>query len=137
MLNKAQIIGRVGKDPEMRETKSGDPVASFSVATSERYRDKRNGGEIVEKTEWHSVTAFGRLAEIVGEYVRKGALVYVEGKLETRKYERDGIDRYSTSIIAGEIRLLSPKGERGVDGRSASAPPLETPSGQFDDDVPF
>ena len=124
MLNKAILIGRVGRDPDMRTTGSG-AVARLSVATSERYRDKRNGGEIVEKTEWHTVTAFGRLAEIVGEYVHKGALVYVDGKIETRKYEKDGVERYATGIVASELRILSLRGER----RGGQAPE--------DPDIPF
>ena len=105
MLNKVQIIGRVGKDPEVRYATNGDAIANFTVATSERYKDKQTG-EAVEKTEWHNVSAFRRLGEIVGEYVRKGSLIYIEGKIQTRKYEKDGVTHYATSIVASEMKML-------------------------------
>lgn len=135
MLNKAQIIGRLGKDPEVRYTNSGEAIARFIVATSERYKDRN--GERQEKTEWHNVTAFRKLAEIIGEYLRKGAMVYVEGKIETRKWETNGGEtRYSTSIIASEMKMLSGKPEQ-----SAQQPaPQDTPqneANQFNDDIPF
>lgn len=128
MLNKAQIIGRVGRDPEMRYSTTGEPIASFSVATSERYKDKATGNA-VEKTEWHNVTAFKRLAEIIGEYVKKGSLVYIEGKLNTRKWQdKDGQDRYTTGIVANEMKMLSTRG----DGKQASQQPDAN-----DDLIPF
>ena len=110
MLNKVQLIGRVGKDPEVRYSTNGDAIANFTVATSERYKDKQTG-EAVEKTEWHNVSAFRRLGEIVGEYVKKGALIYIEGKIQTRKYEKDGVTHYATSIIASEMKMLGGKSE--------------------------
>ena len=108
MLNKVQIIGRVGKDPEVRYSTNGDAIANFTVATSERYKDKQTG-EAVEKTEWHNVSAFRRLGEIVGEYVRKGSMIYIEGKIQTRKYEKDGVTHYATSIVASEMTMLGSK----------------------------
>jgi len=108
MLNKVQIIGRVGKDPEVRYSTNGDAIANFTVATSERYKDKQTG-EAVEKTEWHNVSAFRRLGEIVGEYVRKGSLIYIEGKIQTSKYEKDGVTHYATSIVASEMKMLGSK----------------------------
>ena len=110
MLNKVQLIGRVGKDPEVRYSTNGDAIANFTVATSERYKDKQTG-EAVEKTEWHNVSAFRRLGEIVGEYVKKGALIYIEGKIQTRKYVKDGVTHYATSIIASEMKMLGGKSE--------------------------
>lgn len=108
MLNKVQLIGRVGKDPEVRYSTNGDAIANFTVATSERYKDKQTG-EAVEKTEWHNVSAFRRLAEIIGEYVHKGSLIYIEGKIQTRKYEKDGVTHYATSIVASEMKMLGSK----------------------------
>lgn len=116
MLNKVQIIGRVGRDPEVRYAPSGDAIANLSVATSERWKDKGTG-EQKEKTEWHRVVVFGKLAEVVGEYVKQGALVYFEGKLETRKWEKDGRDHYTTEIkvdsFNGVMKMLGSKGEGG------------------------
>lgn len=109
-LNKAMIIGNLGKDPEIRYTTSGTAVASFSVATSEKYKDK--SGEWQEKTEWHNVTLWNRLAEIAGEYLSKGKTVYIEGRLETREWEdREGVKRYTTTIIGERMQMLSGKGE--------------------------
>lgn len=142
MLNKVQLIGRVGKDPEVRYATNGDAIANFTVATSERYKDKQTG-EAVEKTEWHNVSAFRRLGEIVGEYVKKGALIYIEGKIQTRKYEKDGIERYATSIIASEMKMLG-----GKDGQQQQGQPRAKTNSQasqsqgsgfedMDDDIPF
>jgi single-strand DNA-binding protein len=118
MLNKVQIIGRVGRDPEVRFLPSGQAVCNFSLATTEKWKDK-NSGEMQEATEWHRITAFDRLAEIIGEYVRQGGLIYVEGKLTTRKYtDKDGAEKTSTEIRAGEMKLLSSK----QDGGQQSAP---------------
>ena len=143
MLNKVQIIGRVGKDPEVRYATNGDAIANFTVATSERYKDKQTGGA-VEKTEWHNVSAFRRLGEIVGEYVRKGALIYIEGKIQTRKYEKDGIERYATSIIASEMKMLGGKSDgqqQQGQPRPATRAPASQPQGSgfddMDDDIPF
>ena len=142
MLNKVQIIGRVGKDPEVRYTTNGDAIANFTVATSERYKDKQTG-EAVEKTEWHNVSAFRRLGEIVGEYVRKGSLIYIEGKIQTRKYEKDGVTHYATGIVASEMKMLGSKdGGQQQQGQprpqNKSAPPQSSGSGFDDlDDIPF
>lgn len=143
MLNKVQIIGRVGKDPEMRYATNGDAIANFTVATSERYKDKQTG-EAVEKTEWHNVSAFRRLAEIIGEYVHKGSLIYIEGKIQTRKYEKDGVTRYATSIVASEMKMLGSKDsgqqQQGQPRPASRAPaPREqaTVFDDMDDDIPF
>ena len=98
-LNQAQIIGYLGKDPEVRYLPNGDAVANFSIATSEKWKDKTSG-EPREETEWHRISVFGRLAEIVGEYLKKGSLVFVQGKLKTRKWQdKDGNDKYSTEVV--------------------------------------
>lgn len=155
MLNKAQIIGRVGRDPEIRYLPSGDAVASVSVATTESWKDKQTG-EKKEKTEWHRVSAFGRLAEIIGEYAVKGTLIYIEGRLETREWEKEGQKHYSTEIKADQMRLLSradggnqERGERQQRPaqRPAARPaaggqqrPASTAGSGFDDmddDIPF
>lgn len=137
MLNKVTLIGRVGKDPEIRYSTTGDAIANFTIATSESYKDKQTG-EKVEKTEWHNVSAFRRLAEIIGEYVKKGSLIYVEGKIQTRKYQKDGEDRYATGIVISEMKMLGGRGESqpAQQSRGTSAPQ----GGSFDDmddDIPF
>src|SRR5690606_9159485 len=105
MLNKASIIGNLGNDPDMRYTQSDTAVCNISVATTERWKNK--DGERVEETEWHRVVAFGKLAEIMGEYLRKGSQVYIEGKIKTEKYtDKEGIERYSTKIYANEMKML-------------------------------
>lgn len=104
-INKVILIGTLGRDPEMRYLPNGNAVCSASLATDEGYKD-RNTGQQVDKTEWHRVEAFGRLAEIMGEYLKKGSKIYVEGKLRTDEYEKDGIKRYSTKIIANEMTML-------------------------------
>lgn len=105
-LNKVQLIGRLGRDPEVKYMQSGDAVTNFSLATSESWKDK-NSGERKEATEWHTVVAYGRLAEIAGEYQRKGHIVYVEGKLKTRKWQdQNGNDRYTTEVHASSIQML-------------------------------
>ena len=143
MLNKVQIIGRVGKDPEVRYATNGDAIANFTVATSERYKDKQTG-EAVEKTEWHNVSAFRRLGEIVGEYVRKGSLIYIEGKIQTRKYDKDGVTHYATGIVASEMKMLGSKdGGQQQQGQprpqNKPAPSQSSGSGfdDMDDDIPF
>lgn len=141
MLNKVQLIGRVGKDPEIRYTNGGKAIANFSIATSESYKDKQTG-EKVEKTEWHNISAFDRLAEIIGEYVKKGALLYVEGKIQTRKYEKDGVERYATSILIHEMKMLGGRSEgdnqQPQQRRAASTAPAQGGSfDDMDDDIPF
>ena len=125
-LNKVQLIGNVGKDPELKYTPSGVAVASFSMATTEKWKD--NDGNPQEKTEWHNLVAWRKLAEIVGEYVKKGKPLYVEGKIQTRSYEKDGVKRYSTEIVADEIIMLG-SGEQRKPEATADAPK--------DDGLPF
>jgi single-strand DNA-binding protein len=107
-MNKAIIIGNLGADPIVNHGPNGFSVTKFNVATSERWRD-RDTGEMHERTEWHRVAAFGKLAEICEKYLAKGKKVCVEGRLQTKKYEKDGITRYSTEVIASNIQFLSPK----------------------------
>lgn len=106
-LNKVQLIGLLGKDPELKYTPSGVAVASFSIATSDKWKD--DGGNWQEKTEWHNIVAWRKLAEICGEYLRKGKKVYIEGKLQTRNYEKDGVKRYVTEIVAEQLIMLDGK----------------------------
>ena len=127
----------------MRYATNGDAIANFTVATSERYKDKQTG-EAVEKTEWHNVSAFRRLGEIVGEYVRKGSLIYIEGKIQTRKYDKDGVTHYATSIVASEMKMLGSKdGGQQQQGQprpqNKPAPSQSSGSGfdDMDDDIPF
>ena len=119
-VNKVILIGNIGKDPEIRYMPNGDSVANITLATSETWKDK--SGQKQEKTEWHRVTFYRRLAEIVGEYLKKGAKIYVEGRLETRKWHDDvkGIDRYTTEIIASEMKMLDSKKEGGGDYTTTS-----------------
>lgn len=127
-LNKVQLIGRIGRNPEMRYTPSGQPVASFSVATDESYTNKE--GQKVEKTEWHRIVVWGKQAEFVGNYLGKGRLIYVEGKLETRKWtDKDNVEKYTTEIKAEKVTALDPKPE-GQQGAPAGAP-----AGGYEDDL--
>lgn len=105
MINKATLVGHVGRDPEIRNMSNGDAVATVSLATTEKWKDKN--GERQEKTEWHRLVFFGKLADIVDKYVHKGSLIYVEGKLTTRKWEKDGVERYTTEINCNEMKLLN------------------------------
>ena len=105
-LNKVQIIGALGRDPEIIKTNSGATICKFSVATSEKWKDK-NTGEFKEHVEWHKITIFGKIAENCGKYLAKGSRVYVEGRLQTSSYEKDGITRYNTDIIASDVQFLS------------------------------
>ena len=140
MINKVILVGNLGRDPEVSYTPSGMAVAKFSIATSEKWKDK-NSGEMQERTEWHRITAFGRLGEICGEYLSKGSQAYIEGRLQTSSWEKDGITRYSTDIIANEMKML---GSRGSADASRMPEPPHTPeySGpplpdREDDDIPF
>ncbi|WP_417912029.1 single-stranded DNA-binding protein [Candidatus Electronema sp. TJ] len=146
MINKVILIGNLGKDPEMRYTQAGMPVASFSLATSERR--KGQDGQMQEQTEWHSIVAWDKLAEICKEYLHKGSKVYIEGKLQTRKWQdKDGHDRWTTEIVARDMKMLTPKGGEiggyysGDPGPAAGGPPsgYETYSGSggTGSDVPF
>lgn len=104
-VNKCTIIGRLGKDPELRFTTSGQGVARFSVATSEKWKDK-NSGEMQEKTEWHNILVWGKLAELCNDYLKKGRQVYLEGKLQTRSWEKDGVKKYTTEIVCNNVVFL-------------------------------
>ena len=147
-VNKAILIGNLGNDPDMRYTAGGAAVANISIATAESWRDKESG-EQQERTEWHRVVAFGRLAEIIGEYLRKGSQVYIEGRIQTRKWQdKEGQDRYTTEIVANELQMLGSRG--GSSGGYESAPQSQqsapapqatasapAPADDFDDDIPF
>jgi len=145
-VNKAILIGNLGSDPETRAMSSGDMVANLSIATSEVWRDKQTG-ENRERTEWHRVALFGKLAEIAQQYLRKGSKVYIEGQLRTRKWQaQDGIDRYTTEIVVGmggTLQMLDTKGsERGhshppSDPVAHASAAMQAPANQFDDDIPF
>lgn len=128
-INKVIIIGSLGNDPDMRYLPNGNAVASISLATDEGYKDK-NTGQQIDKTEWHRVEAFGRLAEVMGEYLKKGSKCYIEGKLRTDEYGKDGIKRYSTKIIANEMTMLDskPQGQQqGYAQQSQQAPMQQQP----------
>ena len=130
MLNKAMLIGRLGGDPEVRFTQSGTAVCSFSIATSEAWTDKN--GEKQERTEWHRITCWDKLAENVGKFLSKGRQVYVEGKLQTRKWtDKDGTDRYTTEIVARQVSFLGSRPEGENQPRNAP-PPEDDP-----DEIPF
>lgn len=146
-VNKVILVGNLGADPEVKYMPNGNAVANVTLATSETWKDKQSG-ENKEKTEWHRVVFFRRLAEIAGEYLKKGSQVYIEGKLQTRKWQdKNGNDRYTTEIIANEMQMLGGRGGGGggsadFGGASASqsAPaqaPAATAGGDFDDDIPF
>jgi single-strand DNA-binding protein len=135
MLNKVMIIGNLGNDPEIKVLSSGTSIANTSIATTRRWKD-RQSGERKEETEWHRVTFYGALADIVGQYLRKGSQVYVEGRIKTRKWQgQDGQDRYTTEIIAENMTMLGGKG----DGQAQPKPQQQTQSSppDFDDDIPF
>jgi len=150
-VNKVILVGNLGRDPETRYMPSGSAVTNLRIATSEQWKDKTTG-ENQERTEWHSVAMFGKLAEIAAEYLRKGSQVYIEGKLRTRKWQdkTDGKDRYTTEIIADEMQMLGSKGGGGASMSVSEAPRRQSsavaeadtggsgpPSGDFDDDIPF
>lgn len=146
-VNKAIIVGNVGRDPETRYLPSGDAVTSITVATSEKWKDKQTG-EAKEQTEWHNISFFGKLAEIAGQYLKKGSSVYVEGSLQTRKYtDKNGVEKYQTSIKGATLQMLGGREEspapqqRQAPQRSAPAKPSSPQqSGGFDDmddDIPF
>ena len=140
-VNKVIIVGNLGQDPETRYMPSGSAVTNVRIATNESWKDKQTG-EQKDRTEWHSVAMFGRLAEIAAEYLRKGSQVYIEGKLRTRKWQdKDGNDRYTTEIIADEMQMLGSRSGGGApamsDSPPASAPPPQASGDDFDDDIPF
>lgn len=146
-VNRVILIGNLGADPEVRYAPSGSAVTNIRVATSEQWKDKQSG-ERQERTEWHRIVFFNRLAEVAGEYLRKGSKVYIEGQLQTRKWQtQDGQDRYTTEVVARELKMLdgrnqgggtqgqSSGGTRGGGGESPQAD--SGPSNDFDDEVPF
>jgi single-strand DNA-binding protein len=155
-VNKVILLGNLGRDPETRYTTGGDAVTTLNIATSEQWKDK--SGEKQERTEWHRVVLFARLGEIAGEYLKKGRSVYIEGRLQTRKYtDKDGVEKYSTEIVADRMQLLGGRegGGTGGDAELAGAtsgagasrrePAANTAKGggakknteDFDDDIPF
>lgn len=159
-INKVILIGNLGRDPEVRYTAGGSAVANLRIATTESWRDKQSG-EKKEATEWHSVVLFGKTAEIAGEYLKKGRTVYIEGRLQTRKYQdKDGQERYSTEIVASDMQMLGGGEGRGEGGsshggrqggaeepawgggapagrQSGGKPPADDFGGDFEDDIPF
>jgi single-strand DNA-binding protein len=136
MINKVILIGNLGNAPELRQTNSGTAVASFNVATTEKR--KGQDGQWQDLTEWHRITAWDRLAEICGEYLDKGSKVYIEGRLQTRKWQdKDGNDRYTTEVVAREMKMLSPKGEQHVGKDDGFGNPPSTGSFPGDEGVPF
>ena len=153
-VNKVIIIGNLGRDPETRYMPDGGAITNISVATTDKWKDK--SGEMQEKTEWHRVAFFGKLAEIAGEYLKKGSQVYVEGRLQTRKWQdKDGADKYTTEIVANVMQMRGSRqgmggGDRGAErepaereagGSRAAAKPAGKPAGgkfeDFEDDIPF
>jgi len=137
-VNKVILIGNLGRDPEIRSTANGTQQATFSIATSESWDDK-DSGEKREKTEWHKIVAWRRLAEICGQYLKKGSQVYIEGKLQTRKWsDQDNNERYTTEIVAQNIQILSPSGQQGGGSSQNFTGSLpDEPSNIPEDDIPF
>ena len=157
-VNKVILIGNLGRDPETRYTTGGDAVTNLRIATTETWKDK--SGEKQEKTEWHTVVLFGRQAEIAGEYLKKGRPVYIEGRLQTRKYtDKEGVEKYSTEIVGDRMQLLGgregggggggdvefrgggsasrPSGSGGAAAKSSGSAPKKTNPDDLDDDIPF
>jgi single-strand DNA-binding protein len=162
-VNKVILVGNLGRDPEMRYMPNGEAVCNFSIATTDNWKDKN--GQKQEKTEWHNIVMYRRLAEIAGEYLKKGRPVYVEGRLQTRKWEKDGVTRYSTEIIADQMQMLgsregtgsnasydgppaddmnqdmdrSPPSQASAPAKASAAKPAAGGSGfdDFEDDIPF
>jgi len=135
MLNKVQLIGNLGRDPELRHTQDNTAVCSFSIATAERFKNKE--GEWVDNTEWHNIVAWGKLAEICGQYLHKGKQVYLEGKIQTRKWQdQEGGDRYTTEVKAYEMKMLGSKGDSQQSSGNYTPAPTPT-NNEPDDDLPF
>lgn len=145
MLNKVILIGRLGRDPECRYLPNGDAVCNFSLATTESWKDQ--SGQKKERTEWHNITMYRKLAEIAAQYLKKGSQVYIEGRIQSRKYTgKDGIERTAFDIIAGEMKMLDSKSSGGAEQHTPAptpqpaqrqAPPQAVPQDDIDDDVPF
>ena len=145
-LNKAILIGRLGRDPEVRYMPNGEAVCNFSIATSETWKDQH--GQKQERTEWHNITLYRRMAEVAGQYLKKGSLVYIEGRIQSRKYtDKDGIERTAYEIIGNEMKMLGGKAEGSSESANTAKPPApprrQTPAApaqpvdDIDDDVPF
>lgn len=144
MFQRVDVMGYVGKDPEVRHLPSGEQVVNFSIAAGERWKDKQTG-EQKERTEWFRCTAFGRLSEVISQYVEKGSLIFVSGQMRTREYEdKEGVKRYSTDLIVRELKLLprsnrqeddAPREKKAAPARRAAEP--EVGPDDFDDDIPF
>ena len=144
-LNKVHLIGRLGRDPEVRYMPNGEAVCNFSIATSETWNDRN--GQRVERTEWHNITMYRKLAEIAGQYLKKGSQVYLEGKIQSRKYQgKDGIERTAYDIIVNEMKMLGGGNDSGQQNgqHTSPAPPShqdpaapEQPVDDIDDDIPF
>jgi single-strand DNA-binding protein len=135
MINKAILVGNLGADPEKRHTQGGAQVTTFSVATTERFKNK--AGEMQENTEWHRIVTWNRLADICGEYLRKGSKVYIEGKIQTRSWEHEGVKRYTTEIVAREMKMLSARNESSGNSGQNNEWPEEPQGGGTGDDLPF
>ena len=149
-LNKVMLIGRLGRDPELRYTPGGLAIANFTLATSEEWKDK-DSGEKKERTEWHRIVVFGKLGELCGEYLAKGRQAYIEGRLQTRSWEKDGVTRYTTEIVASNVQFLSakdsanaggpyinkPASSESVAGESVAGGPASPGPETKDDDIPF
>jgi single-strand DNA-binding protein len=142
-VNKVILVGNLGRDPEVRYMPNGEAVCNFSIATTENWKDK--SGVKQEKVEWHNIVMYRRLAEIAGEYLKKGSAVFLEGKLQTRKWEKDGVTRYSTEVIADQMQMLGSKSESVHETRTDSNAEHVAPQRQdmqsndpmgFDDDIP-
>jgi len=138
-VNKAILVGNVGKDPEVRYLDNGVAVATITLATTERGYTLQNGTQVPDRTEWHNIVAWRGLAEIAEKYIKKGTQLYVEGKITTRKWEKDGIARYSTEIVAENIELLGRRPESGINETAIpkAANASETPENGNSDDLPF
>ena len=147
-VNKVILVGNLGNDPEVRYMPNGNAVANLSLATSESWKDPQ--GQVQERTEWHRLTMYRRLAEIAGEYLKKGSQIYVEGKLQTRKWQdQQGQDRYTTEIIVDQMQMLGGRGgegggqnqgnnqNQGGGQNQGGQPPMAEPDFDFDDDIPF
>ena len=149
-INKVILVGNLGQDPEIRYTQDGRPICNFSIATSETWKDK-DTGERKEKTEWHRVVVFGKLAEICGEYLAKGKQIYIEGKLQTRSWEQDGEKKYMTEVVIDQRGVMQMLGSREGSGQPARPPaparpqpqrdfrppPNQQPDPYREDDIPF
>ena len=142
-VNKVILVGNLGKDPEVRYMPDGGAVCNFSIATTENWKDK--SGVKQEKTEWHNIVMYRRLAEIAGEFLKKGRPVYIEGSLQTRKWEKDGVTRYSTEVIANQMQMLGGKDGSDSSSSQSSSAPGQTPAEKqrdkvddsFDHDIPL